>query len=110
MRMAMVASKAAPIRVSGRIYHARARKPGWLICTSAQAGTARRIGLLNNAVTVSPHLAPRQRATGALGAGRAGHKSFYLRKRDADHMPAVNVFAPVRPARRAATYLTAAAA
>src|ERR1044072_2529710 len=90
------------------MYHGGARKPFNRIEADAEAGTRRRIGVLTGGVTVSPHLAPRQRATGALGAGRAGHKSFY--EEDADHMTAVNVFAPVRPARRAATYLTAAAA
>jgi len=40
----------------------------------SQAGTPPRIGLVTGAVTVSPHWHRDRRATGALGAGMAGHK------------------------------------
>ena len=60
-------------------------------------------------VTVSPHLTPRQRATGrtfAVAAAARGRTSHCLQE-DVDLMRAGIVFAPARPARRMATCITA---
>src|SRR5262245_29071634 len=68
-------SKAAPIRFLRAIYHRQGCGPDHRIITDARLEWLGELGYSRTAVTVSPHLAPRQRETGALGAAMAGHKS-----------------------------------